>query len=65
VKLFGGRVVTGQGEPGEVLRTDGELVIAAVRDAVAITEVQPAGKERMPAEDWVRGRRLAVGLRFV
>lgn len=65
MKLFGGRVTPGHGEPGEVLRADGELVIAAVRDAVAIAEVQPAGKDRMPAEDWVRGRRLAVGQRFV
>ena len=64
VKLFGGRVVEGRGEPGEVLRADEELVIAAVRDAVAIAEVQPAGRDRMPAGDWVRGRRLAVGQRF-
>jgi methionyl-tRNA formyltransferase len=64
VKLFGGRVVEGHGEPGEVLVTEGELVIAAVRDAVAIAEVQPAGRDRMPAGDWVRGRRLAVGQRF-
>ncbi|HXV91250.1 MAG TPA: methionyl-tRNA formyltransferase [Gemmatimonadales bacterium] len=64
VKMFGGRVVEEHGEPGEVLRVDGELVIAAVRDAVAIAEVQPAGKDRMPAADWVRGRRLAVGQRF-
>lgn len=64
VKMFGGRVVEGHGEPGEVLVTDGPLVVAAVRDAVAIAEVQPAGKDRMPAGDWVRGRRLAVGQRF-
>ena len=64
IKLFGGRVVEGHGEPGEVLVTDGALVVAAVRDAVAIAEVQPAGKDRMPAGDWVRGRRLAVGQRF-
>jgi methionyl-tRNA formyltransferase len=62
--MFGGRVVEEHGEPGEVLRVDGELVIAALRDAVAVAEVQPAGKDRMPAADWVRGRRLAVGQRF-
>jgi methionyl-tRNA formyltransferase len=63
--LFGGRVVDGHGEPGEVLSVDGGLVIAALRDAVAIEEVQPAGKDRMPARDWIRGRRLAAGQRFV
>lgn len=65
IKLFGGRVVEGHGEPGEVLRADEELVIAALRDAVAVAEVQPAGRDRMPAADWVRGRRVAVGQRFV
>jgi methionyl-tRNA formyltransferase len=64
IKLFGGRVVEGRGAPGEVLSADGGLVIAAVRDAVAIAEVQPAGKDRMPASDWVRGRRLEAGQRF-
>ena len=65
IKMFGGRAVEGHGEPGAVLRGNGELVIAAVRDAVAIEEVQPAGKDRMPAGHWVRGRRLAAGQRFV
>ena len=64
IKMFGGRVVEGHGEPGMILGTEGELVVAAVRDAVAIAEVQPAGKDRMTAGDWVRGRRLAVGQRF-
>jgi len=31
---------------------------------VEIAEVQPAGKERMAAGDWVRGRGTAVGRRF-
>lgn len=65
IKMFGGRVVNGHGEPGEVLSADGGLVIAALRDAVAVEEVQPAGKDRMPARDWIRGRRLAAGQRFV
>jgi methionyl-tRNA formyltransferase len=64
VKMFGGRVVEGRGEPGEVLAADGGLVVAAGRGAVAIAEVQPAGGERMPAGDWIRGRRLAAGGRF-
>lgn len=65
VKLFGGRVVEGHGEPGVVLRAEAELVIAALRDAVVIGEVQPAGRDRMPAGDWIRGRRLMAGRRFV
>ncbi len=64
VKLFSGHVVEGRGEPGEVLVADDALVIAAVRDAVAVDEVQPAGRSRMRAADWVRGRGVWVGQRF-
>ena len=53
-----------KGEPGEVLKTTGELVIACGVDAVRIAEVQPAGKSRMPAHEWVRGRGTAVGDRY-
>jgi methionyl-tRNA formyltransferase len=31
---------------------------------VTIDEVQPAGKPRMSAADWVRGRGAQVGQRF-
>ena len=31
---------------------------------VEIFEVQPAGKERMPTSDWLRGARLKAGARF-
>jgi methionyl-tRNA formyltransferase len=64
VKMFGGRVVDGQGEPGEVLAANGGLVVAALRDAVAVAEVQPAGRARMPAADWIRGRGVRPGQRF-
>ncbi|HEU0015595.1 MAG TPA: methionyl-tRNA formyltransferase [Longimicrobium sp.] len=54
------------GTPGEVLAADGEggVVIACGREAVRVREVQPPGKRRMGAGDWVRGRGVAVGDRF-
>jgi methionyl-tRNA formyltransferase len=64
VKLFGGFPVDGQGEPGEVVRADERLAIACGMGAVEVEEVQPAGKARMPAGDWVRGRGVAAGQRF-
>jgi methionyl-tRNA formyltransferase len=64
-KIFGPKVMDGiKGEPGEVLKTTGELVIACGVDALRIAEVQPAGKSRMPAHEWVRGRGTAVGDRY-
>jgi methionyl-tRNA formyltransferase len=65
VKLFGPRVMDGiSGEPGEVLKTLGELVIACGMDALRIAEVQPSGKKRMSAHEWVRGRGTTDGARY-
>ncbi len=61
-KLFGPKVMDGiKGEPGEVLKVTGELVIACGVDALRISEVQPSGKTRMSAHEWARGRGTAVG----
>jgi methionyl-tRNA formyltransferase len=60
----------GTGAPGEVLSADTSLVIATgpFKDlgggSVEIFEVQPAGKERMAAKDWLRGARLAPGTKL-
>jgi len=65
VKLFGPKAMDGiQGEPGEVLKVMGELVIACGLDALRIAEVQPSGKKRMSAHEWALGRGAAVGDRW-
>jgi methionyl-tRNA formyltransferase len=65
VKMFGPKVMDGiKGKPGEVLKVTGELVVACGQDALRISEVQPAGKSRMLANDWARGRGTAVGDRY-
>jgi methionyl-tRNA formyltransferase len=66
VKLFRPRVEVQEGEPGTVLDVDQEVgvLIAAGQEAVRIREVQPAGRRRMAAGEWVRGRGIEVGDRF-
>lgn len=64
VKLFSARATEGQGSPGEVLTTNGQLRIAAGEGAVEVKEVQPAGQSRMPVDDWIRGRGAQTGERF-
>jgi methionyl-tRNA formyltransferase len=65
VKLFGPKLMDGiKGEPGEVLKTTGELIIACGIDALRIAEVQPSGKKRMAAQEWTRGRGIVVGERL-
>jgi methionyl-tRNA formyltransferase len=65
VKLFGPKVMDGiNGRPGEVLSATGELVIACGLDAIRVSGVQPEGKSRMTALEWVRGRGTGVGERY-
>jgi len=64
VKLFGARATDGRGAPGEVLTVDGRLLTAAGAGALEVEEVQPSGKPRMPATEWIRGRGVGVGERF-
>jgi methionyl-tRNA formyltransferase len=65
-KLFQARVELHDGPPGEVLDADPEVgvLVACGEHAVRIREVQPPGKRRMTAADWIRGRGVAVGDRF-
>lgn len=52
--------------PGTVLQADANegLLVAAGTGAVRLHEVQPPGKRRMKAVDWIRGRGVAEGQRF-
>lgn len=66
VKLFRPRVELREGAPGAVLDADEEVgvLIAAGEGAVRVREVQPAGRRRMSAAEWIRGRGVAVGQSF-
>lgn len=52
--------------PGEVVRADPRegLAVATGEGTLGVGEVQPAGKRRMKAVEWIRGRGVAVGQRF-
>lgn len=64
VKLFGAIPAVGSGEPGTILTATDRLVVACGSGAIAVREVQPAGRTRIPVADWVRGRGVAAGRRF-
>jgi methionyl-tRNA formyltransferase len=68
IKLFSPTPLDGaaEGTPGTVVAADpsGGLTVRTGSGAVALGEVQPPGKRRMPAADWIRGRAVAVGDRF-
>jgi methionyl-tRNA formyltransferase len=64
IKLFHARAALGAGEPGEVLHTGDRILVAAGEGAVEVGEVQPAGRRRAAAGEWIRGRGVAQGQRF-
>jgi methionyl-tRNA formyltransferase len=67
VKLFGPRVADVPAEPaapGEVLATDPALLVASGEGVLQIIDVQPGGRQRMGAAEWVRGRGIGKGDRF-
>jgi methionyl-tRNA formyltransferase len=66
VKLFRPQVVNEIGGfPGEVIEAGEEgVLVASGMGAVRVREAQPAGKRRMPAGEWVRGRGVAAGEKF-
>lgn len=47
--------------PGTVISLDGGITVACGENAVRLTRVLPEGKGKMSAEDFVRGRKIAVG----
>jgi methionyl-tRNA formyltransferase len=57
LKIFSAVVVDVRGKPGEILRDEKELVVAAGEDAVSLGDVQLEGKRRMAAAEFLRGYR--------
>jgi methionyl-tRNA formyltransferase len=57
LKIFSAVVVDLRGKPGEILRDEKELVVAAGEDAVSLGDVQLEGKRRMAAAEFLRGYR--------
>ncbi len=60
LKIFSATVVDFGGEPGEILRSQNELVIAAGKSALSLGEVQLEGKRRMSASEFLRGHAIKV-----
>jgi len=55
LKIFSGSVVDLNGKPGQILSGEKELVIAAGKGALSLSDVQLEGKRRMSASEFLRG----------
>lgn len=64
LKLFGPRVgepVPNGAEPGDVVQTEPAFAVATGEGCIEFLDVQPAGKPRLAASEWIRGRGTRVG----
>ncbi len=65
LKIADAEVVSENGAPGEVIKTDGSgegyITVACGEGALKIKTVIPEGKGRMTAGDYVRGRKINTG----
>jgi methionyl-tRNA formyltransferase len=59
LKIFSAVVVPLRGKPGEILRSEKELVVATGEGALSLGEVQLEGKRRMRAVELLRGHRTS------
>lgn len=57
LKIFSAVIVALRGTPGEILRSEKELVVAAGEGALSLGEVQLEGKRRMNAAEFLHGHR--------
>jgi methionyl-tRNA formyltransferase len=55
LKVFSASVVDLNGQPGEILRSDKDLIVATGKDALSLAQVQLEGKRRMTAGEFLRG----------
>lgn len=61
LKLFGSSLAHGSGAPGEIIGIDAALEIACREGSLKIAAVQPEGKAKMPAADFIRGYQIKLG----
>ncbi len=63
LKIYSASKIEAKGEPGRIISVD-PLVVACLDSALQIIEIQPQGKKRMAASDFVRGYRIQQGDRL-
>ena len=65
LKVHEVRVISGEGEPGKVMRADaGGFWIATGAGVIALDEVQLENKKRLPGTEFIQGARIKAGDRL-
>lgn len=53
------------GNPGEIISVDDGIIVGCTGGSIRITEVQPEGKRRMTAKEYMLGNKIDIGATFV
>ena len=61
LKVHAMRISSGHGQLGQILRLETGVVVATQNGALELLEVQPEGKPRLPALEWVKGYQIKIG----
>jgi len=62
VKIIKAKKIISEGTPGTIL--DDNLTIACSKNAIQIMEIKKEGKQKMTAEDFLRGNKIKTGQRL-
>ena len=60
LKIFSATIIAFEGKPGEILKRQNELIVAAGEGALSLREVQLEGKRRMSGSEFLRGHAIEV-----
>jgi len=60
LKIFSATIIDFEGKPGEILKRQNELIVAAGEGALSLREVQLEGRRRMSGSEFLRGHAIEV-----
>ena len=62
LKIYKARIIEGEGNPGEVMKSDsGILRVATGKDTLDILELQIEGGKKLKTKEFLRGRKIKEG----
>ena len=63
VKIIKAKETNSSGEPGKII--DNRLTIACLKNSVQILELKKEGKQKMTAEEFLRGHHIKIGQKLI
>ncbi|MBR0277816.1 MAG: methionyl-tRNA formyltransferase [Clostridia bacterium] len=65
IKVYSAEISDKSGENGAVIANDSGITVGCDGGSVRITELQPEGKRRMSADEYMLGHKVEIGVKFI